>query len=233
MPADVYYRCGVTSAPSARGVLSRWGLKRLTYRIESRPTGRDFGTAEFDRAIADGFAEVSAVCGLAFERTEDEANIYLRTGRGRRSGFDGSSGVLAWCELPPSDRFAGQLQMLFDLDEDWGLRRGVRLPNVFKHELGHGLGLDHTNTPGQLLQPVYSERIATYQAEDISRLVDRYGPPATQPKPADPPTLPPVPTDIDRIPAKVQINGRTYGGWLTPLAQSLIDGSGLSADLDF
>jgi hypothetical protein len=196
-------RCGVTDAESAREAINRWGIKHLTYAIEATPNGRDLTPETATNAMVRAFASWSGVCGLTFERISNasQANLRIGTGRGRRAGFDGPSGTLAWAELPPSDGHRGQLVCRFDLDENYVVGQsasGVLLENVACHEFGHLLGLSHTNVAGSLMLPTYSPRVAKPQRDDIERVVARYGAPST------PPIVPP-PTGPVAGPAKVQI----------------------------
>lgn len=187
-------RCGVSDVHAARDAINRWGLTHLTYAIEATPNGRDLTPDAAAHAITRAFTSWSVICGLTFERVSDSdrANLLVGVGRGRRAGFDGPSGTLAWAELPPSDGHRGQLQMRFDLDENFVVTEsatGIRLENVACHEIGHLVGLSHTNVGGSLMLPTYSPRISTPQADDIERARTRYGQPKQVPVPL-PPTAP-------------------------------------------
>lgn len=196
-------RCGVTDAEEAREQINRWGLTHLTYAIEQTPNGRDLTPESAAHAIMAAFNSWSGVCGLTFERVDpsQQANLNIGVGRGRRAGFDGPSGTLAWAELPPTDGHRGQLQMRFDLDENFVVAQspsGILLENVACHEIGHLIGLSHTNVGGSLMLPTYSPRVAKPQRDDIERAVARYG------APAGTPTTPP-PTVPIAGPAKIQV----------------------------
>lgn len=226
MPAEVLYRCGVTANPQARGVLSRWGLKEVTYSIETALTGANFSATDYAAIVAEAFAEFPRVCGLRFRPANagEHVNLVIGAGRGRRAGFDGRSGVLAWCELPPSDGFKGQLRLMMDQEEIWAASRGslprsaILVVNVLRHEAGHGVGVSHHNAPNSLMNPTYSESIATFQPADIAELVDRYGQPTASP-PAPPP---PPPTGQRRKAVRLQDeDGTIFGGWVYPLPQNL------------
>lgn len=198
-------RCGVTDAEHAREALNRWGMRHLTYAIEATPRGRDLSPESAARSIRQAFASWSAVCDLTFEEIDSRAacNLLIGVGRGRRAGFDGPSGTLAWAELPPDDGHRSQLQMRFDLDENFvteSSASGVLLENVACHEIGHLLGLSHTRAAGSLMLPTYSPRVSKPQTDDIRRVVERYGERAT-PAPDQPPTIPAIP----QSPAKIQV----------------------------
>lgn len=168
--------------------MSRWGLKTIRWTIaRSIPAVRDH-QATITRAM---FAGISALCGLRFEETDNqaEANIIYATGRGRRAGFDGPSGTLAYAYLPPTDDFRGQLGCYFDLDEQWTTdesdQSNIIFVGVARHETGHNLGLDHKEGR-YLMAPVYDPAVIDYRPGDVSRLQALYG----QPNGSDVPNTP-------------------------------------------
>lgn len=219
------YVCKHSREELAVAANSRWGTKVISYFIRSYPT--QLIHARTDAVFATAFANWEAVCDLRFIKASgaDEANIVVDTGRGSRAGVDGPLNILAWCQLPPGSSFNGQLQMMLDGDEQWTddpNSTGIQMLNVVAHELGHGLGLSHTNVPRQLLNPVYSVKIATPQSHDIADVVSRYGEPTGQPTP--PPIPVPVPTPGGSLVlCKVQIGNQVYGGALSLLTSAKVE----------
>lgn len=215
-------RCGLPDTLEARDALNRWAKNHLRYFIEGVPRGNGLTTTEASGAIARAFGSWSQVCGLTFERVElpSNAEIIIGVGRGSRSGFDGSSGTLAWAELPPIDGFKGRLTMRFDLDENFVTvpkSQGILLQNVACHEIGHLLGLNHTNVNGSLMLPTYSPMLAAPQSDDIRRAQTRYGQPKrVEPAPAPAPGPTPSPTKPgDTVEVQVRVGGtEVYAGVL-------------------
>ncbi len=202
-------RCGFTDAQAVG--FNKWGLSTVSWFVSASPVGLGLTKAQYLGCVAKAFASWSAVCGLKFEQADDaNANIVLGTGRGRRAGFDGPSGTLAYAYLPQGENFKGRLELYMDLDEAWSLddsQTGIITTNVLCHEIGHTLGLDHTQARGSLMLPTYSPRVGTPQADDIRRVVDRYGKPATVPVP------PSVPPAGDSIEVQVRVGGsKVYAG---------------------
>ena len=80
---------------------------------------------------------------------------------------------------PNQGRASGDMH--FDDDELWTLDSfsGINLTQVAVHEIGHGLGLEHTNVSGDIMFPSYEG----YRPEldlargDIERIQALYGPP--------------------------------------------------------
>lgn len=223
---EIKYTCGHTQAEFASGRLNRWGLAEVTYCINGYPVGLGLTPDDVDSIVADAFGAWAASCGLRFRKVSDpnQANIVMGVARGRRANFDGPMGVLAYCYLPQGDNFRGQVEMYWDLDEAWAKDRqqnGILLLNVTCHELGHGLGLDHTKVPRQLMNPVYSANIATPQDHDRQEVVNRYGPPKAVP--VTPQPIPPT-TGGRFVDVLVKDeSGTVWSGRLTPKASQNLE----------
>ena len=74
---------------------------------------------------------------------------------GDGDAFDKSGGTLAHAFFPQQGRASGDIH--FDDDEFWtlGSFSGINLTQVAVHEIGHSLGLEHTNVRGAIMFPSY------------------------------------------------------------------------------
>lgn len=160
----------------AKARLPAWKKRNLKYVIADYVSG--IGKAAQQEIIHNAFLSWTQHGQLDVEVSRsNEADIVISTGEGPRSNFDGPGGTLAWAYLPEGDD--RQLLMKFDLGETWSAspeQRGILLPNVGAHEIGHLLGLDHSRSASALMAPTYNQRIGTPQDnDDIPRFVARYG----------------------------------------------------------
>jgi hypothetical protein len=140
-----------------------WRQAILTFSFENGTPDLD---ANVQRAIArTAFDRWAAVVPLVFREAGagQQADIRIRYatgdhGDGAGLAFDGTNGTLAHAFFPPPNGGALAGDAHFDEDEAWqqGIAPGgYDLLTVFFHELGHSLGLDHTNVPSSTMNPFY------------------------------------------------------------------------------
>ncbi|KAA3681801.1 matrix metalloproteinase-16 (membrane-inserted) [Paragonimus westermani] len=172
----------------------RWTKKTLTwslygfglYRIHSYPSKR-LSRIRTHAVFRYTFNMWSKVIDLNFVEEKDyskPADIMIQFGSGKHGDsipFDGPGGVLAHAYYPTPDivySFSGDAH--FDDDEMWndGPHRDYRnLVSVAAHELGHSLGLGHSNVPTAVMYPYY---IGTWDRvkldpDDIQGMQQIYG----------------------------------------------------------
>ncbi|KAE8627631.1 hypothetical protein XENTR_v10007075 [Xenopus tropicalis] len=173
-------RCGVPdiarfSTFSGNAV---WKKKDLTYRILNYTP--DMTRNDVDRAIEKAFKVWSDVVPLTFTRIYDRVSdiemLFAYRDHKDSLPFDGPSGILAHA-FAPGDNIGGDVH--FDEDERWTSgSAGTNLFLVAAHELGHSLGLDHSNDPNALMYPTYHYiNPNTFQLpqDDINGIHSLYG----------------------------------------------------------
>jgi hypothetical protein len=159
--------------------ISRWNTPDLSYYFVNGTDKLD-GDTERD-VIRRAFAIWAAQTPLNFTEaaSENDANIVIGWASGDHGDgdpFDGPGDVLAHASFPNpyDDR---QVFLHFDDDERWvnSESRDVDLLTVAAHEIGHTLGLAHSNDPGALMYPSYDGPRRFLGDDDIAGIQDLYG----------------------------------------------------------
>lgn len=151
-------------------------------------TAKISGTAE-NVEIERAFAVWASYADLTFTqinlaKQSRSIDILWATGaHGDNDPFDSSGGALAHAYFPApgnAEPFAGDLH--FDDAENWAIygnggrwkRTDIDVFTVALHEIGHTLGLDHSDTTGAVMAAFYGGPVSDLQADDIAGLRSIY-----------------------------------------------------------
>jgi Matrixin/Putative peptidoglycan binding domain len=163
---------------------SRWTTNELRYSFDN--TGVDLTEAEVGAALRGAFDRWEQASPLTFTEVAAGASAETRIGwftrdHGDANPFDDAGSlagnVLAHCFYPPprGGSFPGDCH--FDEHEEWSLTppTGIDLLTVAIHELGHGLGLDHSNVRSAVMFASYGGPRRELNSDDVNGIRAIYG----------------------------------------------------------
>ena len=156
---------------------SRWKTKTLTYKISKYPSIGFPSRREVDKTIKQALNIWAEATNLKFVKSSGSVHIDIRFERGNHGdedNFDGRGGTLAHAFFPI---YGGDVH--FDADENWTVDsfHGTSLLMSASHELGHSLGLAHSNVRGSLMSPFYSgyKQDLSLHSDDMLAIQALYG----------------------------------------------------------
>jgi len=195
-------RCGVPDgAPASRSAAGRlapfvavgaqWPQTTLAFRfLNSSP---DLPEQRQRAIIREAFQRWSQVSALVFNEVglneSSELSVSFHQGsHGDGYPFDDAGGpdgnTLAHGFFPPPQGGAWAGSLHFDEYETWKDQpggTGTRLYNVSLHEIGHLLGLAHSQDQNAIMYAYYAENRNNLRADDIAGIQSLYGSPQAAP----------------------------------------------------
>jgi predicted Zn-dependent protease len=159
---------------------SKWNKTALKYYIYN--TSAHLTAAQRETIIQTAFQRWSAVSALSFTQVSSPSSADIKikwvTGdHGDGKPFDGTNdSILAHAFSPGSIYYAGEVH--FDDGDPWivegsGLT-GYLLLHAAIHEIGHALGIAHSNVAGSIMLPKYTGQ-TTLGSDDILAICNLYG----------------------------------------------------------
>jgi hypothetical protein len=194
--------------------------------------------SEIQRAMAE-WAKVAAVTWTPGTNPNAPKTVNVLFGtyaHGDGYPFDGPGGALAhtFYPAPPNpEPIAGDMH--FDDSESWHIGSNTDVFSVALHELGHALGLGHSDNPSDVMYPYY-RLSTTLAAGDKAAILTMYaaaqgGSPSTSTPPTGPAPAPtPTPTPGGKNSTAPTLTITSPGGSSISTASTSLTFSGAAAD---
>jgi hypothetical protein len=176
------------------------GAATVSYVYSRMTTQLDASSAqsEVQRAMAEWSKAVKITWQSGANATGTRTvNILWASGdHGDGFPFDGPGNILAhtFYPAPPNpEPIAGDMH--FDDAESWHIGANIDLFSVALHELGHTLGLGHSDDPNDVMYPYY-KIVTTLAAGDKAAALTLYAAQDATPPPPTNPTTPAIPLTL-------------------------------------
>jgi len=162
----------------------KWDHTNLTYFFQNGTF--DIAGNDERQAIRDALALWTGVTPLTFTEVSNasSADILILWGVGEHGdgfAFDGTNGVLAHAFFPPPNGGSIAGDAHFDDSETWTLNfksdssQPIDLVTVAAHEIGHSLGLGHSQVSSALMAPFYTGSHRFLDQDDVNGIQFLYG----------------------------------------------------------
>lgn len=179
--------CGVESRPSCDDDNSRhkryavynstWKSYEVTFRVLRYPDKKGLTRMGVDEVVEQAFETWASETNLTFRQVSESADINIEFIDANESHIQyfRNRTIFGYAYMPL------QGGVYFNEDWGWSIRNSSGGKDLFRalmHELGHSLGLAHSNVSGSIMQPVISLRYNPdfkLHSDDVEGIQNLYG----------------------------------------------------------
>lgn len=158
-----------TSGAVRYALAEKWNKTDLTYQFNNCPSLVDCGQAQ--NAVRQSFADWAAVSVLTFTEVSSGADMEV-TWAGEEEGMGVESDTLGFAYFPDS---GGDMWLNDTIEWEIGTGTDSDLYLTAAHEIGHALGLDHSEDPASLMFPTSTSQTSGIADDDIQGIQALYG----------------------------------------------------------
>ena len=143
-----------------------------------------FVEAGFQKLVREAFDTWDAVADINFVEVVDDISVPFRLGWESIDGPSGTIGTSQYTGRKSSDPLfsISKAEIRFDTEEPWNLdpekASNISFYTTALHEIGHAIGLGHTDDPSNLMFPTQQKDVQELTAGDIEGVQLQYGAPS-------------------------------------------------------
>ena len=133
--------------------------------------------SSFQDDIVAAFGSWEDIANIRFSLVPDTSSVDIRLGW---ANIDGPGNILGDTSIPSSGPL-NDVIIRFDRNEDWitggvsGAPETINFNIVALHEIGHAIGIDHSNEASALMSSSYNPNVVSIQDDDVAALQAIYG----------------------------------------------------------
>jgi len=167
---------GESQEKGTTGGLVSYSFATQNYNGQLRDFDSFITDVSFQKEIVEALSVWEDEADIRFFEVSDSSHVDIRFGW---ANIDGSRSILGETTFPSTGPL-NQVIVAFDRDEDWfvGGDAPVNLIDFSStaiHEIGHAIGIDHSETNQSIMRASYSREIFDLQRDDINAVTDIYG----------------------------------------------------------
>ena len=167
---------GESQEVGTTGGLVNYSFATQNYNGQLRDFDSFITDNSFQKEIVEALSVWEVEADIRFTQVQDTINTDIRFGW---ANIDGSGSVLGETVFPSAGPL-NQVIVAFDRAESWFVGGDapanlIDFSSTAIHEIGHAIGIDHSETNQSIMRASYSREIFDLQIDDINAVTNIYG----------------------------------------------------------
>ena len=168
---------GESQAPGSAGGIVTYSFAVLNFEGQFQDFDSFITEPAFRLDIDNAFKRWEEVADINFVLSTDSLDVDIRLGW---ANIDGVGGVLGDATIPRDGPLERTI-IRFDPEENWStggnaIETEIDFLYTSTHEIGHSLGIEHSNSDDALMAENYNSELKSLQIDDVAAITSIYGP---------------------------------------------------------